>query len=135
MASRGEWLKVLIGIAVSGTLLGYLLWNADLRQVASRLADTHLGFLAATIILNFSTLWMRARRWHYLFPPEARPTHLFNAVMIGYTGNNLLPLRAGEVLRVYVASRRGQSCGKSGCARSSLRSALVPCSTSSAQSR
>ena len=28
--------------------------------------------------------------------------------MIGYMGNNLLPLRAGEVLRVYVVTRRGQ---------------------------
>jgi uncharacterized protein (TIRG00374 family) len=47
-------------------------------------------------------------RWRYLFPQRARPTHLFNAVMIGYMGNNLLPLRAGEVLRVYVVTRRGQ---------------------------
>src|SRR5262249_359648 len=38
----------------------------------------------------------------------AHPTHLFNAVMIGYMGNNLLPLRAGELLRVYVVTRRGQ---------------------------
>src|SRR4030095_5290853 len=42
-------------------------------------------------------------------PPGARPTHLFNAVMIGYMGNNLLPLRAGEVLRAYVVARRGES--------------------------
>jgi hypothetical protein len=28
--------------------------------------------------------------------------------MIGYTGNNLLPLRAGEVMRAYVVARHGQ---------------------------
>ena len=27
--------------------------------------------------------------------------------MIGYMGNNLLPLRAGEIVRVYVVARRG----------------------------
>jgi uncharacterized protein (TIRG00374 family) len=47
-------------------------------------------------------------RWRYLFPQGAHPTHLLNAVVIGYMGNNLLPLRAGEVLRVYVVARRGQ---------------------------
>src|SRR5262249_974346 len=51
---------------------------------------------------------MRAGRWYYLFPPGSHPSHLFNALMIGYMGNNVLPLRAGEGLRAYVASRRGQ---------------------------
>jgi len=59
--------------------------------------------------LNLFSLWCRAHRWGFLFPPGARPTHLFNAVMIGYMGNNLLPLRAGEVLRAYVVARRGES--------------------------
>src|SRR5262249_59679685 len=51
---------------------------------------------------------MRAGRWYYLFPPGSRPSHLFNALMIGYMGNNVLPLRAGEVVRALVVSRRGQ---------------------------
>src|SRR5262245_58328898 len=60
------------------------------------------------MLLNFASLWVRAWRWHYLFPPGSHPSHLFNALMIGYMGNNVLPLRAGEGLRAYVASRRGQ---------------------------
>jgi len=58
--------------------------------------------------LNLSSLWARAVRWRYLFPQTARQSNLFSAVMIGYMGNNLLPLRAGEVLRVYIVTRRGQ---------------------------
>ena len=53
-------------------------------------------------------LWARARRWRYLFPPGPEPPGLVAANMIGYMGNNVLPLRAGEVLRVYVVTRRGQ---------------------------
>ena len=107
MTWSGRLLKVLLGIAVSGTLLGYLLWSVDLGAVGNRLADTHWGFLAASILFNLATYAMRAWRWRYLFPPRARASHLLNAVVIGYMGNNLLPLRAGEVLRAYVASRRG----------------------------
>jgi len=48
----------------------------------------------------------RAQRWRYLFPPGANPPGLTAAVMIGYMANNILPLRAGEVVRVYVVARR-----------------------------
>ncbi len=100
--------KVLVGLAVSGGLLVYLFWDVDVRAIGARLAATRWGFLAASVALNLLGLSTRARRWYYLFPPRSRPSHLFSAVMIGYMGNNLLPLRAGEVLRAYVVARRGQ---------------------------
>ena len=108
MPSTGRLIKILFGITISAGLLVWLFWNVDLREVGARLADTQWGWLAVSIALNLSSLWARAVRWRYLFPQRARPTRLFNAVMIGYMGNNLLPLRAGEVLRVYVVTRRGQ---------------------------
>ena len=51
-------------------------------------------------------LWARAIRWRYLFPRNFEPPGLVAANMIGYMANNLLPLRAGELVRVYVAARR-----------------------------
>jgi hypothetical protein len=63
-------------------------------------------------------LWARALRWRYLFPPELDPPGLVPANMIGYMCNNILPLRAGELVRVYVAARhlraeRGMAAGES----------------------
>ena len=108
MPSRGRLAKIVLGVAVSAALLGYLFWNVDLREVGARLASTRWGFLAASVLLNLASVWVRAWRWFYLFPPGSQPTHLFNALMIGYMGNNVLPLRAGEIVRVYVVARRGQ---------------------------
>ena len=51
-------------------------------------------------------IWARAIRWRYLFPPGSEPPGLLAANMIGYMVNNVLPLRAGELVRVYVAARR-----------------------------
>src|SRR6185369_8546534 len=48
----------------------------------------------------------RAIRWRYLFPPGSEPPGLVPATMIGYMVNNVLPLRAGEFVRVYVVARR-----------------------------
>jgi hypothetical protein len=100
--------KVLLGLAVSAALLIYFFRDIDLAVVAGRLRQTLWTFLALSVVLNFVSMWMRAWRWYYLFPPGARPTHLFRALVIGYMGNNLLPLRAGELVRIYVAARRGQ---------------------------
>jgi glycosyltransferase 2 family protein len=100
--------KALLGLTVSASLLVYLFWTTDVAAVAARLRDTHWGWLVASVGLAYASLGARARRWFYLFPPGSRPSHLFNAVMILYMGNNLLPLRAGEVLRVFAVARRGQ---------------------------
>jgi uncharacterized protein (TIRG00374 family) len=95
-------------VAVSAGLLAYAFSSVDLREVGTRLLHTHWGWLAVAAGLNLLAVWVRARRWRYLFPPAAAPERLFPAVMIGFMGNNVLPLRAGEVMRVYVVHRRGQ---------------------------
>src|SRR4030088_1479180 len=111
MPSARRLAQILLGLAVSTGLLVYCFWDVDLGVIAARLRDTLWSFLALSIALAFGSLWARAWRWGYLFPPGARPTHLFRALVIGYMGNNLLPLRAGELVRIYVATRRGPPFG------------------------
>jgi uncharacterized protein (TIRG00374 family) len=99
--------KIALGVLVSGALLVYLFWSVDPHEVLARLGATNWALLAVSVVLNVFSVWIRAWRWYYLFPPGSHPTHLFNAVMIGYMANNLLPLRAGELARVYIAARHG----------------------------
>ncbi len=51
----------------------YLFWNVDINEIGARLAKTLWGFLAASIVLNIASLWLRAWRWYYLFPPGSHP--------------------------------------------------------------
>jgi uncharacterized protein (TIRG00374 family) len=107
MPTPGRLGKILLGLAVSAGLLVYVFWDVDLRLIAARLRDTVWALLALSVLLHGLSLWARAWRWSFLFPPGPRPTHLFRALLVGYMGNNLLPLRAGELVRIYVASRHG----------------------------
>lgn len=107
MPSLGRFAKILLGVLVSAALLAYLFWTVDPHEVLARLATTNWALVGAGVVLNLFSIWIRSCRWYFLFPPGSRPTHLFTALMIGYMANNLLPLRAGEVARVYVASRHG----------------------------
>jgi uncharacterized protein (TIRG00374 family) len=78
----------------------------DLHALAGQLRTTAWGWVAVAAILNPLGLWARALRWRYLFPPRSNPPGLVAATMIGYMVNNVLPLRAGEVARVYVVAHR-----------------------------
>jgi uncharacterized protein (TIRG00374 family) len=99
-------LRLLIGIAISVALFAALLWSVDLRELADQLRRTEWTWAALSVVLAPFGLWVRARRWRYLFPPRAEPPGLVPAMMIGYMANNVLPLRAGEFVRVYVVARR-----------------------------
>jgi len=67
-----------------------------------------LPILLAVIVATL-TFPLRAMRWRLLLrePDGAalRPSAAWHGITIGYAANNLLPFRAGEVLRAYAASR------------------------------
>ena len=73
--------------------------------------------MAVAVAMAPIQIWVRGRRWWYLFPPGSNPQGITPAMMIGYMANNVLPLRAGEVVRVYVVARRW-SAAPGGTARS-----------------
>ncbi|MGH7389568.1 MAG: lysylphosphatidylglycerol synthase transmembrane domain-containing protein [Candidatus Rokuibacteriota bacterium] len=99
-------LKLAAGVVISAVLIGVLLWTVDLRELAASLKRTRWEWTLLSVACALAGLWIRARRWRYLFPPGSDPPALVPAVMIGYMVNNLLPLRAGEIVRVYVVARR-----------------------------
>jgi uncharacterized membrane protein YbhN (UPF0104 family) len=59
-----------------------------------------------SVVLGLGGLYARAFRWRWLFPPGPEPPGIVPATMIGYMANNVLPLRAGEFVRIYAAARR-----------------------------
>ena len=78
----------------------------DLPELGRQLVATNWLWVVPAVAVAPLGLWARARRWRYLFPPGAEPPGLVAANMIGYMGNNVLPLRAGEFVRIYVVARR-----------------------------
>ena len=94
-----------MGVAVSVALIVWLLRSVDLPELGRQLAATSWWWVLPAVAVGPLGLWARALRWRYLFPPRSEPAGLVPANMIGYMANNILPLRAGELVRVYVAAR------------------------------
>jgi glycosyltransferase 2 family protein len=102
-------LRVVAGVGVSLALFVYLLRSVDLPELGRQLTLTRWWWVLPAVVVGPLGLWARAIRWQYLFPRNFEPPGLVAANMIGYMANNLLPLRAGELVRVYVAARRLRS--------------------------
>ncbi len=102
-------LKIALGVALS-LGCGYLaVRDVEWCEVVQAFRFVDLG------LLLFSTLWLglvflvRAYRWQLLLAQVASvPVSVcFSATLIGFMGNNILPLRAGELLRLYALARLG----------------------------
>jgi hypothetical protein len=96
--------QLLIGILISAIFIYFSLPSLHLAEVMESLRAANYWWLVPGIGVYFVGLWVRAWRWHYTLR-HLKPVpvvQLFPLVCIGYFGNNVYPLRAGEVIRSYV---------------------------------
>ena len=105
----------MLGATVSFIFLFLFLYRVDLSQTWESLKGIRLAFLFPAIAIYFVALYLRSVRWSMILKPlpEYSGGNLFSILAIGYMANNLLPLRIGELLRVYYLNRK-YSVGKIG---------------------
>jgi uncharacterized membrane protein YbhN (UPF0104 family) len=96
--------------AISALLLGALVWwgakhgRPPLPEEAAELA----ALFAALSLYGLATV-VRGERWHRLLRAgdiDATRRESLELTAVGYMGNNILPARAGELLRVLLAASR-----------------------------
>jgi uncharacterized protein (TIRG00374 family) len=95
-------------LALAGILLYYSLRGIEWVRVWSVVRGARLGIVALTMLFTSVTLFLRSFRWRVLLSAEGSVSIplAFWATAAGYLGNNLLPARAGEVVRTLMISRR-----------------------------
>jgi glycosyltransferase 2 family protein len=79
------------------------------QDVWREIRAAHPFPLAIAVILATLTFPLRLVRWRWLLPDRDGKRYpagpLWHAIALGFTANNILPLRAGELVRSYTASR------------------------------
>ncbi len=95
---------MLIGFAVSGLAIYYLLQQVQLDRLAEVLGTARLAPLILLVLTVLVAVVTRALRWRVCFEPDrhVRFATLLRTVCISYMP---LPLRAGEVLRAFFTAR------------------------------
>ncbi len=86
-----------------------------MADLGAALASANYLWLIPAIAVYFVGVWLRSLRWQYLLRPIQRipASVLFETIVVGYTANDVLPFRLGEVVRAVLLSRK---CGVSSAA-------------------
>ncbi len=103
-------LQVAIPALISGIAVWYSLAGVDLGRVLTELERLRPLWLIPVAFCAALTLWLRAVRWRMLLNPlgDIGDAPVFDATCIGFMGNMIFPLRAGEILKPLVVARGGQ---------------------------
>ncbi len=100
-----RWRIGLLGLAVSLLAIYFIVSQVDLEQVGNALLAARYEYLLPTALLLVAGLVTRAARWRVLLNGKLPPLRAFNIMNVAYLVNGILPLRIGEVARVYLATQ------------------------------
>ena len=107
---RAAWRspRVWIGVPISLLFLVLAFRGQDPAEIRDAFARVDWRLLAPALLLLYTGIAIRTWRWRILLRPVCDiPTRAVLPVMIvGYAANNVLPLRAGELVRAWALERR-----------------------------
>ncbi len=105
---RKARITLAIAMVIAAVLLYFSLRGIDMAELGAKLSNAKFGPLGIAWLLSCLTLWLRSVRWRVLLnTSEIVPlSTVFWANAIGYLGNNVLPARMGEFMRVEALKRR-----------------------------
>ena len=101
-------LRVAVGLVISGVFLYLAFRGQDFGDIRDSLGRTNSWWLLPALALYGAGVYLRAVRWRILLrqvAPNTTSAKLFPIVVIGFMANNVLPLRAGEIVRSVVIGR------------------------------
>lgn len=100
-----RWVIRLIGVTVSLLAVYFMITQVDFVTLLASLRQARWGFVLPTIALLLLGLVTRALRWRALLSGGLPLHRAFSMMNIAYLANNILPLRIGELARIYLATR------------------------------
>ena len=97
-----------VGLLVSLIFIALFLVRTDFNEIADAFAEANYAWALLSLPVYFAAAWFRTLRWRFLLKPlgQMSTARLFPVVIIGFMANNLIPARAGELVRAYIVRER-----------------------------
>jgi hypothetical protein len=101
-----KWLVPVIGYAVSAASLVWVFWKFNYSQLADHLRTLEWNWVALAILFELAVYFIDAWRWQILLKRVGAPSFglCLQAVFVGLLANDILPAKAGELVRCLLLS-------------------------------
>ena len=98
--------KFSIGLLFSIAGLFYAFRQFNWAEFINSLRGVNYWYLLGAMAIQLVAVWLRSLRWKWLLAPikDVSLRTTFDATIIGYFGNSILPVRMGELLRAYIVA-------------------------------
>jgi glycosyltransferase 2 family protein len=113
VAARGSdrrGLRNVLGLAISAvSLIAFIWWATKQERPEFPTGARELLELAACLVIYALATLLRGWRWHTILRRahvDHAPVDAYALTVVGYMGNNVLPARGGELLRVLLLGER-----------------------------
>lgn len=95
-------------IAVSAGLIGLLVWRVDIREALETLTEANYVYVAAALPVYSLSKLLSTYRWRLMLRSlgDLPPLELYGIYLTSNMVNVLIPLRAGDIVRIQVPARR-----------------------------
>lgn len=97
----------IIGWVISAVLIVSLAMKLDFHALLAGLSHASWHWLVIAAVINIAVVALKALRWLFLMRPERNASYgaIFKATMIGMAGNNVMPARGGDWLKIYLIGK------------------------------
>lgn len=102
--TRKKLVHLLIGAAVAAPFLWLIFRRIDPQEIWRAVADADAGWIGAALLAFGVGYACRIERWRWMLlktNPRLRWIDCAGPLLAGFAANNVLPLRAGDVLRSF----------------------------------
>jgi uncharacterized protein (TIRG00374 family) len=100
-----RWRIGLLGVLVSAIAIAFIISQFDAGEFVRAMSSARWIYVLLCAILLLVALLPRAKRWQVLLGDALPYWRAFNIMNVAYLVNNVLPLRIGEVARMYLATQ------------------------------
>lgn len=103
-------IQIIVSLAISAIAVWYSVADVEFGRFARDFAGANVLWVLPMVFSAVLAMVLRAWRWRAILttlgPLEKTP--VFDATNIGFMGNMVLPLRAGEILKPLVVAQAGE---------------------------
>jgi uncharacterized protein (TIRG00374 family) len=105
--SKSRLLRRAVYFLIMAGFLYLILRKLNLHELISTLRKASFALLVPAILVYLSGFYLRALKWRVILTSlkDIRPGALLRYILVGCSGNAMLPARMGEVLRAWIAGR------------------------------